>query len=203
MSGAGPISLRERPRGLPYAEADDFDARALLEDRGEGTGREGLERLLREGEPIVQAAAARTLGADGHADAVDPLRRLATDDGADEVARVQAAFALARLGHDDGREALAAWAEASADATHAPIVAAGALARLGDARGLPVVLDALRADGPWATVAARQLHAFLPLDDAAYRAAGLALAHPSESVRTEARAQLTDAQAARARAAAR
>lgn len=213
MSGprrAGPVSIPERPKGLPYADGGDFDARAILEERGEATDPASLVGVLREGEPMLQAAAARTLGADGHAEAADALRRLAADAAAEEVARAQAAYALARLGLDEGREALVELLDVPREASPASLVAAGALARLGDARGLALVRAELRAKGgAWATVAVQQLHAFLPLAggaadaDVVYEVAGLALAHGSEAVRTEAQLQLSDEQVERARAAAR
>ena len=63
-------------------------------------------RAARLGDRIVQAAAARVLGADGVREAIPQLERLARDPAAEETARVQAAYALARLGVDEGHDLL-------------------------------------------------------------------------------------------------
>jgi HEAT repeat protein len=148
----------------------------------------------------VQAAAARTLGAAGAREAVEPLRRLASDLTAEEIAQVQAWLALARLGEDDGPDGVRGLLRLNPEAGPAPLQAAAALAQLGDASGYAVVRRAL--DSPnrlTAMVAAKQLHAFARLDVDVYEGFERALARPEPQVAGEARAQLEAIGSPRAR----
>jgi HEAT repeat protein len=185
---------------VPPGEGDDHDANALLEANELGSDPAELVELLDSGIGIVQAAAARVLGANGVREAVEPLRRLAGDRTAEETARVQAALALGRLGDDSGREVLHELVRLDPEAGPAPLQAAAALARLGDPSGFPVVRAALESPNRLtATVAAKQLHAFVPFGDDVYEAFERALARPEPQVTGEARAQLAAIDSDRAR----
>jgi len=188
------VSVPRRPAGVSYTEGEDHDAVALLESNGYGTSQEQLLSALESDLGILQAAAARTLGARGEREAVPALERLARDPDASESARVQAAYGLARLDVPAGREVLAQELEGNPEASPAPLQAAGALARLGDPRGFGAVRTAL--DSPnrvTAMVAAKQLGAFagqegVDLDEAFARA----LERPEPLIGGEARAQLEE-----------
>ena len=56
-----------RPAGIPYGDGDDYDARALLLANGYTEEAGDLLGLLTSDLAILQAAAARTLGATGRA----------------------------------------------------------------------------------------------------------------------------------------
>lgn len=194
------VVLPRRPAGVPYAQGDDYDARALLESNGYTTEVAALIGLLESDLAIFQAAAARTLGAQGAHTAVGALQRLAHDTGAEETARAQAAFALARMGVGGATDALISLLVISPEASPAPLQAAGALAALGDPRGFAIVRAAL--DSPsrvTAMVACKQLHAFAALDGRPLPDGGRvdlpeafrrALARPEEAIAGEARAQM-------------
>lgn len=202
--GLGP-SLAElvfprRPAGTPYEEGDDRDAEALLEANGLPTDTETLIALLGAELGIVQAAAARLLGARGERSALPALERLARSTAVEETARVQAAYALARLEEPSGHEVLRELLRMSPEASPAPLQAAGALARLGDPSGYPIVRAALESPNPvTAMVACKQLYFFAslagrPLPDGGvvdvYDAFARALARPEPNIVGEARAQL-------------
>ncbi len=195
------LVVPRRPAGVPLADGDDHDARALLTVNGYATGRDALAGLLGSSLAVFQAAAARLLGAENARGAADALARLAHDEAAEETARVQAAFALTRLGVGDGADVLARLLALSPEASPAPLQAAGALARLGDPRGFEAVRSALGSANPvTAVVACKQLYAFVPLDGLAhdsgtarvdaFGAYARALARPEPNVAGEARAQL-------------
>ncbi len=179
--------MPRRPAGVAPAEGGDHDARALLD--ANDLGSDPVE-LLGCDVGIVQAAAARTLGANGAREAIEPLRRLARDRSAEEVARVQAGLALARLGDDEGADVLRELIRLDPETGPAALEAAGALAQLGDPSGFGVVRQAL--DSPnrlTAMVAAKQLWAFAGLGVDLREAYERALAREPQ-VAGEARAQL-------------
>ena len=122
------------PADVPYAELEDFQARALLEANGIPIGSEALEHPVE----VISAAAARTLGADGDTSAIEPLRALAGRP--DDTRRAEAAYALARLGErDEGVQILRELLDLPVEGYVAPMLAAGSLARLGDPSGLAAI----------------------------------------------------------------
>lgn len=194
------LVVPRRPGDVAYEQGEDHDARALLIENGYTTATEELIGLLDAEIGILQAAAARTLGARYERSAASPLERVAQDAGVEETVRVQAAFALARMGVSDGGELLIKLLGLSPEATPAPLHAAGALAQLGDPRGFEVVRIALDSPNPvTAMVACKQLYAFAALDGRplpgsgrvdAFEAFGRALRRPESNISGEARAQL-------------
>lgn len=191
-----------RPSGVPYAQGDDYDALALLTANGYGTDADTLIGLLDADLGILQAAAARALGAQGAHPAIGALQRLAHNTSAEETARAQAAFALARMGVGGATDALISLLNRSPEASPAPLQAAGALAALGDPQGFPIVRAAL--DSPsrvTAMVACKQLYAFARLNGRPLPEGGRvdlpeafrrALARPEEFIVGEARAQMAE-----------
>jgi HEAT repeat protein len=193
--------MPRREAGVPPKQGDDHDARALLEANGLESGPAELVELLGSGIGIVQAAAARVLGADGVREAIPQLERLARDHVAEETVRVQAAYALARLGVDEGHGLLRELARLDPETGPAAVQAAAALATLGDAAGFDLERRALESPNQLtAMVAAKQLHAFadldVDLDDAWVRV----LERPERPVVGEALAQLAALPPERARA---
>lgn len=183
--------MPRREAGVPPAQGDDHDARAFLEANGLASAPSELVELLDSNLGIVQAAAARVLGADDVREAIPRLERLARDPAVEETARVQAAYALARLGVDEGHDLLRELARLDHETGPAAVQAAAALAALGDPVGFDVERRALESPNQLtAMVAAKQLHAFagldIDLDDAWVRA----LERPERPVVGEALAQL-------------
>ena len=181
----------------PVEEADVRHARAFLQDHGPGTDPQALREAL-ETPTIFRAAAAQLLGAERDERAREALARVAAEEGGEESARAQAAYALARLGDPAGVETLHALLDLPVDASAGPLQAAGHLARLDDPSGAPVIERGL-ADRELviATIAAKQLaplallaerHPELGID--AWRLYDLALLHPQPQVAREARVQL-------------
>jgi HEAT repeat protein len=185
---------------VPYEEGDDYDARALLEVNGLSGGRDELIGLLDSGIGILQAAAARTLGAQGERSAIEQLRRLSADVDVEETARVQAAYALARMGEAGAVESLKVLLALPAEASPGPLQAAAALARLGDPAGFEIVRRSLDSPNPvTAMIACKQLFAFAALEGRPlassgkvdlYEAFRRALSRPERNIAGEARAQL-------------
>lgn len=193
--------LPRREAGVPPGQGDDHDARALLEVNGLGSEPAQLVDLLGSGIGIVQAAAARVLGADGVREAVPLLERLARDPAVEETVRVQAAYALARLGVKEGHDLLRELACLDPETGPAAVQAAAALAALGDPAGFDVERRALESPNRLtAMVAAKQLHAFADLDVDLDEAWARALASPERPVVGEALAQLAALPPARAAA---
>ena len=193
--------MPRREAGVPPEQGDDHDARALLEANGLESGPAELVELLDSGIGIVQAAAARVLGADGVREAIPQLERLARDQTAEETARVQAAYALARLGVDEGHDLLRELVGLDPEAGPAAVQAAAALAALGDPAGFDVERRALESSNQLtAMVAAKQLHAFADLDVDLDDAWARVLQRPERPVVGEALAQLAALPAERAAA---
>ena len=183
--------MPRREAGVPPDQGDDHDARALLEANGLESGPAELVELLDSGIGIVQAAAARVLGADGARQAIPRLESLARNPAAEETARVQAAYALARLGVDEGHDLLRELAGLDPETGPAAVQAAAALAALGDPAGFGVEQRALESPNRLtAMVAAKQLHAFADLDVDVDGAWVRALQRPERPVVGEALAQL-------------
>jgi HEAT repeat protein len=183
--------MPRRVAGVPPEQGDDHDARALLDANGLESGPAGLVELLDSGVGVVQAAAARVLGADGVRQAVPQLERLARDPAAEETVRVQAAYALARLGVDEGHDLLRQLVSLDPETGPAAVQAAAALAALGDPAGFDVERRALESPNQLtAMVAAKQLHAFADLDVDLDEAWARALGRPERPVVGEALAQL-------------
>lgn len=204
------LVVPRRPSGVPYEDGEDSDAEALLTENGYTTETGELIGVLAAPLGILQAAAARTLGATHARAAIGALERVASDVGVEETARVQAAFALARMQVGGAVDMLVRLLALSPDASPAPLQAAGSLARLGDARGFEVVRAAL--DSPnhvTAMVACKQLFAFAALDGHPLPSGGRvdtfgafirALARPEANISGEARTQLEALGTERARA---
>jgi HEAT repeat protein len=206
----GDLIVPRRPAGMAPDQGDDYAAAALLGANGYTDDPAELIDLLTVDLGILQAAAARRLGARGERVAVDALERLARDSSVDETARVQAAYALERMDVPGVRECLTQLLELSVETSPAPAQAAGALARLGDPRGFTVVRGALDSPNPvTAMVATNQLHSFVPHDGRelpdgqcvdAYGAFARALERIEPNIVGEARAQLAALDSDRARA---
>ena len=204
------LIVPRRPAGVPYEDGEDYDAGALLRANGYTEETQELIDLLDCDLGVLQAAAARRLGAAGARAAIGALERIAHDPAVEETARVQAAFALARMGMTEAVALLVQLLELPVEASPAPMQAAGALARLGDPRGIKVVREALDSTNPvTAIIATKQLHAFIPYDGRAlpggghvdaYGAFGRALERAERSIVGEARTQLAALDTERSRA---
>ena len=190
----------------PVEAAEERQARALLESKGQGTDPEALRATLDSPMSILRGSAARLLGAAGDEAARDALERVATTRG-EESARAQAAFALARLGDPKGAEVLKELLELPVDTSPGPLQAAGHLARLDDPSGLPVLESGLADSEPLiAMIAAKQLAPFALLQERrpdlgidAWSLYERALEHGEEQVRGEVRTQLERLDSERAR----
>jgi HEAT repeat protein len=190
----------------PVEEAEERQARALLESMGQGTDPEALRAALDSPRSVLRASAARLVGAAGDESAREALARVASSRG-EESARAQAAYALARLGDPRGAEILRELLELPVDTSPGPLQAAGHLARLDDPSGLPVVERGLAdPESLIAMIAAKQLAPFALLQERrpdlgldAWSLYERALEHPEEQVRSEARAQLERLKSERAR----
>jgi HEAT repeat protein len=198
------LVLPRRPAGIPYAQGEDHDAQALLTANGYNLETKTLIELLDSDLGVLQAAAARTLGAQAARQARPTLERIAGDASLEETVQVQAAYALARLEVDSGVELLVPLLKLNPEATPAPLQAAGALACLGDPRGFDLVRAALESDNQvTAMVACKQLIYFAPLDDKqvdVYEAFRRALDRPEKNIVGEALAQLEALDTPQARA---
>ena len=194
------LAIPRRPSGVPYDEGDDYDAHALLEVNGLSDDRDELIGLLDSGIGILQAAAARRLGAQRERSAIEHLRRLAGDVDVEETVRVQAAYALARMDVGGAKQMILDVLRLPAEASPGPLQAAAALARLGDPIGFEIVRRSLESPNPvTAMIACKQLSAFAslagqPLDGGGtvdlYEAFRRALSRPERNIAGEARAQL-------------
>ena len=194
------LVVPRRPSGVRYEDGEDYDSEALLTVNGFRLESEELIGLLDADLGILQAAAARTLGAKHDRAAIGALERLALNVGVEETARVQAAFALARMDVGGAIDMLFRLLDLSPEDSPAPLQAAGALARLGDPRGFDVVRAALDSVNPvTAMVACKQLFAFSALDGHSLPGGGRvdtfgafsrALARSEPNISGEARAQL-------------
>ena len=194
------VVVPRRPAGIPYADGEDYDAQALLRVNGYSLETAELIDTLESELGILQAAAARTLGARGEGSAISALKQLVQDRSAEETARVQAAYALTRLGIPDASEILISLLDIDPEISPAPLQAAGALARLGDLRGYVVIRAAL--DSPsrvTAMVACKQLLSLAGIDGQSLPGGGhvdlieafrAALTRPEANIRGEAMAQL-------------
>lgn len=194
------LVVPRRPSGVPYETGEDYDAQTLLTANGYTTETPVLTELLDSNLSVLQAAAARTLGAKEARQSMDALQRLAEDVTADETSRVQAAFALARMQVTKGKDVLKQMLEISPEASPAPMQAAGALAQLGDPRGYTIIRLALKSSNPvTAMIACKQLFRFVALDGQtlpdgehvdAFGLYKLALARSEPNIVGEAHAQL-------------
>jgi hypothetical protein len=194
------LVVPRRPAGVPYADGEDYDAQALLTVNGYAAETEILIGLLDSDLGILQAAAARTLGARGERATIGALERIAKDVRVEETVRMQAAFALARMDVAGATDMLVRLLDLSPEASPAPLQAAGALARLGDPRGFEVVRTALDSANPvTAMVACKQIFAFAALDGRplpaggrvdAFGAISCALARSEPNIVAEGRAQV-------------
>lgn len=135
------LDTPDPPDELPYADFEDYRARALLEANGIPLATDALIRALDHPESVLRAAAAHALGSRGSAAAIPALERLAA--ASSDLVRVEAAYALVRLGRDEHRAALTEALDYPVDAYLSPAVAAGDLARLGDPAGFPVIARCL------------------------------------------------------------
>ena len=204
------LVVPRRPSGVAYENGDDYDAQALLIANGYTAEAQELIDLLSSNLSVLQAAAARTLGAKGERTAIDALQRFAEESTADETSRVQAAFALARMQVQKGVDVLNKMLELSPEASPAPMQAAGALAQLGDPRGYKVIRAALNSQNPvTAMVATKQLFPFAGLDGQPlpdgepadpFSLYSIALARAEPNIAGEALAQLEALNTERARA---
>ena len=198
------LSVPRRPENIPYKGGEDYDAQALLVANGYTVTAPSLIELLDSDLGILQAAAARVLGAQNERAAINALQRLMQNATAEETSRVQAAFALARMDVADAKEMLIRLLEFPPEASPAPLQAAGALANLGDPRGFEVVRAAL--DSPnrvIAMIACKQLFNFAALDSShvdVFEAFSRALTRPEPNISGEARAQLEELNTEKARA---
>jgi hypothetical protein len=191
----------------PVEAAEERQARALLESKGQGTDPEALRAALDSPLSVLRGSAARLLGAAGDGAAREALERIATTRG-EESARAQAAYALARIGDATGAEVLGELLGLPVDTSPGPLQAAGHLARLDDPSGLPVVERGLADSEPLiAMIAAKQLAPFALLQERrpelgidAWSLYERALEHSEEQVRSEARTQLERLGSERARA---
>lgn len=179
------LETPDPPTDLPYADFEDYRARALLDVNGVGTTVPELIETLDHADAVLRGAAAHALGALGTLGTlgqgrttengtplaepfigegpIAALRRLAKT--ADDLVQVEAAYALVRLGVDDGRDVLHAALGRPVNAYLSPAVAAGDLARLGDPAGFDVVVRCLADDNLVVkTLGCKQLLFFVPLD---------------------------------------
>ena len=196
------LVIPRRPSGIPYAEGEEYDARSLLTANGFDLETDQLIALLDVDFGILQAAAARVLGARQERTSIVKLTQLALDGAMEETARVQAAYALARMEEPGGREQLVELLGYSVGASPAPLQAAAALASLGNPLGFDKVSKGL--DSPnrlIAMVACKQLYAFVPLDGSpladnvfvdVYQAYSRALERSEPNIVGEALAQLAE-----------
>lgn len=96
------LDTPEPPDDQGYEEFEDYRALALLEANGIGRDEESLVAALASPSSVLQGAAAHALGSLGMASAVGALERLEAE--ADDLVKVEAAYALVRLGEDDHRD---------------------------------------------------------------------------------------------------
>ena len=154
--------IPDPPEGQGYAEYEDFKALALLEANGVGRDEESLVAALASDSSVMRGAAAHALGSLGMASAVGALEKL--EAAADDLVKVEAAYALVRLGEDGHRETLHAALADPVNAYLGPPAAAGYLARLGDPAGFPVIEACLAEENLIARVGGcKQLFFFVPL----------------------------------------
>ena len=154
--------IPDPPEGQGYAEYEDFKALALLDVNGIARDEASLVGALRTSSPVLQGAAAHALGFLGMASAVGALEHLEAE--ADDLVKVEAAYALVRLGEDQFRETLHAALSDPVNAYLGAPVAAGDLARLGDPAGFPVIEPCLADENLIARIGGcKQLFFFVPL----------------------------------------
>jgi HEAT repeat protein len=186
---------------VPYASSEDHRYQELLKANGLLLSQDALLTVLQDEASFLKAPAAHVAGALGYEAAVPILKKRAAG-SADDLLKVEAAFALVRLGQADAKRTLIECLRYRLDAYICPAVAAGYLARLGDSRGFGVVTRALGSDNSAVRMlACKQLFFFLPFQGSRYEDAGQidvyalyarALRDPSSSVAWEALIQLRE-----------
>ncbi len=201
------IDTPEPPEDLSYADVEDFRARELLKINGITVTADALLPVLDDPEEVLQSAAARTLGSLGSKAAIPALKGLAST--ADDVVKVEAAYALARMGLDEGRNVLKQCLNYPLNAYLSPSMAAGCLARLNDPEGFPVVVQCLDVDNLIVQlVASKQLFFFAPfqgtrLSDGqpidVFAQFARALRHPHRDIQWAALVQLRELRASESR----
>lgn len=156
------LHIPEPPPGQGYAEYEDFKALALLAANGIAPDEAALVGALAASSPVLRGAAAHALGSLGMASGVEALKHLEAE--ADDLVKVEAAYALVRLGADEYRKSLLAALADPVNAYLGPPVAAGDLARLGDPVGFGVIEACLAEENLIARVGGcKQLFFFVPL----------------------------------------
>lgn len=157
------LDVPNPPPGIGYAEFDDFQNREILGANGIGLSVEELMVALDNDVNVLQAAAAHRLGEIGERAAIGRLVELAGS--SDDLVKVEAGYALARMGEKAGVEELVDFLEDPLEGYISAPLSAGCLARLGDARGWPVIVEALGSRfAEIRMIAAKQLSLFLPFD---------------------------------------
>lgn len=155
------LDVPDPPPNQSYGEAEDYLNRELLRVNGIGQSESELHAALAGPSNILQAAAAHTLGASGSAEAIEPLRALL--DSADELVKVEAAYALARRGDDQGRAVLDVCLDVPLTFSVVAAIAAGYLARLGQPHGYARIREAFASEiVAVRMVACKQLYFFVP-----------------------------------------
>lgn len=155
------LDIADPPSDMPYAHIDDYHAQALLAANGIALDQPALEAALRHPEAVLRGAAAHTLGSKGLAQAAPQITQL--HGSAEDLVRVECAYALVRLGHGEYRDSLRASLGLPPHAYLGPSLAAGDLARLGDPAGFDVVRQAMGDENLIVrVVAAKQLLHFAP-----------------------------------------
>ena len=158
------LDTADSPADLPYAGFEDYRAKELLKANGVALTLEALVTVLREGEAVLQGAAAHALGALGLTAAIPELKQLAGT--AEDLVKTEAAYALVRLGSTEYRSVLQEALHYRADAYLSPAVAAGDLARLGDPSGFAVIGKCFETDNLIVRmIACKQLTFFVPFHD--------------------------------------
>lgn len=155
------LDIADPPPSLPYAYIDDYHAQALLTANGIAPDQGALEAALGHPEAVLRGAAAHVLGSKGLAQSAPQIARL--HDSADDLVRVECAYALVRLGRGEYRDSLHASLALPQHAYLGPSLAAGDLARLGDPAGFDVIRQALGYENVIIrVVATKQLLHFAP-----------------------------------------
>jgi len=194
------LDTPDPPEDLPYADFEDYRARALLEVNDIPLAEDALVRTLGHPESVLRGAAAHTLGSRGSTAAIPALERLVAT--ARDLVRVEAAYALTRLGRDEYRAVLEEALQYPVNAYLSPAVAAGDLARLGDPVGFPVVARCLDEHNLIVKmIGCKQLLFFVPFHGTrirdgqrvdVYALFGRALHDPEREVQRVARLQLRE-----------
>jgi len=201
------LDTPDPPDDLPYADFEDYRARALLEVNAILLTEDALVRTLDHPESVLRGAAAHALGSLGSTAAIPALERLAS--AASDLVRVEAAYALVRLGRDEYRAVLEEALNYPINAYLSPAVAAGDLARLGDPAGFPVIARCLEEHNLIVKIiGCKQLFFFVPFHGTRTRAGqrvdvyalfDRALHDPEREVQRVARLQLREVSTEEAR----